>query len=169
MTSKTLSGPIPGLPHLNFPASEFRLREENGKRFIFDIVRKKYVNLNPEEWVRQHCIHYLVNFKACPVNRMGVEKSLELNGQRFRFDLIVYSRQAVPLLLVECKAPEVAISQSTVDQIVVYNMKLRVPVLLMTNGLQLLCCRIGFEPAQLTWLQTIPEYPELETYLFLQP
>jgi hypothetical protein len=146
------------LPKLIFPPAQLKFKEENGKPFIYDIVRLSYVALTPEEWVRQHCIHYLRNYKGFSSNLMGVEKSLELNGQKFRFDLVCYDKNVRPLLLVECKAPDVAISQATIDQIIVYNMKLNVPVLMMTNGKYHIACYYDAHKNDLSYLSDLPDY-----------
>jgi len=157
-----------GLPKLNFPASGFRFKQEKGKRFIFDVVRKKFIVLTPEEWVRQNCIHFLFLHREFSLNLMGVERSLELNGQKFRFDLVVYSPSGTPLLLVECKSPEVPLSQSTIDQIFSYNLTLKVPYLLMTNGLQHYIIKIDPETGTRNFLDNLPSYKEMMEILKLK-
>lgn len=147
------------LPKLNFPESKFRINDIEGKLSIYDVVRRKFVALTPEEWVRQNCIHFLNNSKGFSTNLMGVEKGFDLNGKKLRFDIVAYSNSGMPKMLVECKAPEVKLTQATVDQIVVYNMKLNVPLLMMTNGLTHIFCRVtdkGF-----SFLRDLPSYQEL--------
>ena len=111
-----------------------RIKEVNGKQLIFDPVRKKFVALTPEEHVRQQWLHFLIHEKQYPVSRIAVEAALRINGLSKRADILIYDNNAKPHLMVECKAPHVAISQKTFDQIARYNMKFRVKYLLITNG-----------------------------------
>jgi hypothetical protein len=150
-----------GLPKLNFPPSGFRFKKEKDKPFIFDVVRKKFIVLTPEEWVRQNCIHFLFSCREFSINLMGVERSIELNGQKLRFDLVAYSPSGTPLLLVECKSPEVPISQATLDQIYSYNFKLKVPFLLMTNGIQHFILKIDLKTGKTCFLDNIPSFREM--------
>jgi hypothetical protein len=152
----------PQLPQLCFPASNFKLREEGDKLYIFDISRRKYVSLTPEEWVRQNCLHFLCNNKNYPVNMLSIEKSFKLNNLVLRYDIVAYSKKAKPVLLVECKAPEIKISQQTFDQIAVYNLELKVPYLLVTNGIDLFCCSVNFENSRFLFLNEIPDYLTLK-------
>jgi hypothetical protein len=149
------------LPKLNYPISKFKLKQENGKMFIFDDSRKKYVSLTPEEWVRQNCMHYLRDQKGFPISLLAVEKGFSLNGVTLRYDLVAYSTLAKPLLLVECKAPGVDISQKTFDQIAVYNLELNVPYLLVTNGLAHFCCVADFENKNFRFLKELPNFKEI--------
>lgn len=144
---------------LNFPASKFRLKEENGKMWIFDDARKKYYQITPEEWVRQNCIHFLRDQKHFPISLISVERSINMNGQKLRYDLVGFSKKAKPVLLVECKAPEVKITQQTFDQIAVYNLELKVPFLMVTNGLEHYYCRMDFEKNRYLFLEELPEFP----------
>jgi hypothetical protein len=153
---------VPDLPRLNFPVSKFRLENRDGKLFIFDVSRKRYVALTPEEWVRQNCLHYLRDHKHFPVGVMAVEKSLILNRQQMRCDIIAYSKQSKPILLVECKAPDVAIDQSTFDQIIVYNMQFKVPYLFVTNGIKHFCCRVDLNSSSISFVDEIPKYHEIK-------
>lgn len=148
------------LPRLNFPVSNFRLKEAGDKLMIFDEARRRYVVLTPEEWVRQNCLHYLRSQKHYPISLLAVEKGIKINNQLLRYDLVAYSKKGQPVLLVECKAPDVKISQSTFDQIAVYNLKLKVPYLMLTNGLQHFCCVADFENARYEFLKDIPEFRE---------
>jgi len=152
----------PQLPQLCFPASNFKLREEGDKLYIFDISRRKYVSLTPEEWVRQNCLHFLCDYKNYPVNMLSIEKSFKLNNLVLRYDIVAYSKKAKPVLLVECKAPEIKISQQTFDQIAVYNLELKVPYLLVTNGIDLFCCSVNFENSRFLFLNEIPDYLTLK-------
>ena len=152
---------ITDLPQLNFPFSKFKIKEDKGKLFIFDDSRKKFIALTPEEWVRQNCLHYLRDHKKYPISLLAVEKAFKLNGQNLRYDLVAYSKKAEALLLVECKAPDVKISQATFDQIAVYNLELNVPYLLVTNGMQHYCCIVDFEKRQFKFLPEVPDFSTL--------
>ena len=128
---------------LNLPQYSVRLKEEGGKQFIFDIVRKKYLVLTPEEWVRQNFIHFLINDKNYPAGLIAVEKGLKLNELQKRADVLVY-KNAQPMVLIECKAPGIKISREVFEQIARYNMVFKVPYLLVTNGMQHYCAKIDF-------------------------
>lgn len=153
---------IPDLPELNFPNSKFKLKEKEGKIYIFDDARKKYVILTPEEWVRQNCLHYLRDHKKYPISLLAVEKGITINKQNLRYDIVAFSKNAKPVLLVECKAPEVKINQSTFDQIAAYNLKLKVPFLLVTNGIQHFCCVSNFEKAKYDFLKEVPDFTSIK-------
>lgn len=153
---------IHDLPELNFPNSKFKLKEEDGKLFIFDDARKKFVMLTPEEWVRQNCLHYLRDQKRYPISLLAVEKGIKINNQNLRYDIVAYSKNTKPILLVECKAPEVKISQLAFDQIAVYNLELKVPFLMVTNGLQHFCCVSDFENARYNFLKEVPEFSSIK-------
>jgi type I site-specific restriction endonuclease len=118
---------------LNFPEFPLSIRQTFSGEEIFDIIRKQYVALTPEEWVRQHCIHLLVNYY--PKQLIAVEGSLEVNKQKKRFDILVYDKELKPFLLVECKRTEVEITQKTIDQVLAYNHTLNAPNIFLTNGL----------------------------------
>lgn len=143
---------------LNLPSYEFRIKKEEGKSYIFDGVRKRYVLLTPEEWVRQHFIRYLVNEKKYPESLMAVEKQIILNGKQFRFDLLVYRRNGEPLLIAEFKAPGVKISQDTFDQVVRYNMALKVERVVVSNGMQHFVCEIDYEVNSYKFLKEVPAF-----------
>lgn len=146
---------------LNLPHYLFRLKEENKKTKIFDSIRKKYVVLTPEEWVRQNLIEYLVIEKGYPKGLIAVETSLKHNGRSRRSDILCYHNNNYPILLVECKAPDVKISQETFDQISRYNLTYKVPFLLVSNGLQHFVCQVNFESKTTSYLQEVPHYNEL--------
>ncbi|RIH65169.1 restriction endonuclease subunit R [Mariniphaga sediminis] len=143
---------------LNLPSYEFRIKKEEGKSYIFDGVRKRYVLLTPEEWVRQHFIRYLVHEKKYPESLMAVEKQIILNGKQFRFDLLVYRRNGEPLLIAEFKAPGVKISQDTFDQVVRYNMALKVERVVVSNGMQHFVCEIDYEVNSYKFLKEVPAF-----------
>jgi type I site-specific restriction endonuclease len=148
---------------LNFPFLPEKVVVKDGQAKVFDVVRKKWYLLTPEEWVRQHLILFLNKEKGCPLSLMAVEKALQYNGMLRRSDLVVYSTDTTPLLLAECKAPEIRITESVFDQVARYNMSLRVPFLMVTNGLQHFCCKIDFEKESYSFLNTIPDYDQLKT------
>ena len=149
------------LPKLNFPRSTFKLKDDQGKVYILDVSRKKYVMLTPEEWVRQNCLHYLRDDKKYPISLLAVEKGIRVNGKNLRYDIVAYNKNASPVLLVECKAPEVKIDQSTFDQIASYNLELKVPYLMVTNGLQHFCCVSDFEKKKYNFLKEVPLFTEV--------
>lgn len=143
---------------LCFPQYDFRFKNSENTRYIFDIIRKKFVVLQPEEWVRQHVIHYLIQDKGYPKSLINVEKTIRMHGLSKRYDLVVFSPRGEILLLAECKAPSVKITQDTFDQIARYNMALRSRILLLTNGMNLYCCEMDFENEKYTFLEQVPEF-----------
>jgi len=147
------------LPELNFPQYNFRIQEENGQPKIFDPVRKKFVALTPEEWVRQHVIAYLHGGKGYPLSLLMVEKEFTYNQLSKRADIVACDNKGVPVLMVECKSHEVAISQEVFDQVVRYNLTMNVKVLLVTNGINTYCGSL--EGGEYKALDNIPEYKEL--------
>jgi hypothetical protein len=149
-----------GLQKLNLPEYDFRIKTEVGKTVIFDGIRKKFVVLTPEEWVRQNFIQYLKTERKYPESLMAVEKQIMLNQTQRRFDLLIYSRNGQPLLIAEFKAPNVKITQETFDQVVRYNMSLRVEKVIVSNGLQHFACELDYAKNSYFYLAEIPEYCE---------
>lgn len=145
---------------LNLPFYNLTLKEENGNHFIFDDIRKKYLRLTPEEWVRQNFVKYLIDEKKYPASLIVIEKGLKLNELTKRADVLIY-KDSSPILLVECKAPTVKISQDTFDQISRYNLTFKVPFLIVTNGMDHFCCQIDFENNSYHFLEEIPYFIEL--------
>jgi hypothetical protein len=143
---------------LNLPPYDFRISKKDGQFRIFDEIRKKYVALTPEEWVRQHFIMYMVNEKQVPAGLIVLEKKLILNTMTRRPDILIHDRQGNPLMIIECKAPEVKISQDTFDQVARYNSVIRVPYLVVTNGLQHYCCLMDYNRQTYKYLEDIPDY-----------
>lgn len=141
---------------LNFPNYQFRVKQENGNRYIFDVVRKKFITLTPEEWVRQHLISYLITDLNLPIGLIGVEVSFSFNSINHRADVVVYNRKGEPILLAECKAPNVEITNEVVDQICRYNYALNAEYLLVTNGLNHLILRLS-EGKEWVFLDCFPE------------
>ncbi len=140
---------------------KLRTKTEENKRYIYDPIRKKFLVLGPEEMVRQLTLCYLIDFKKYNKNRIRVEKGLKLNGLSKRCDILVYDMEMTPFLLVECKAPDVPITQSTFEQIGRYNLPLRVPYLMLTNGLTSFCCQVNYESQSFDFLDSIPDFPTL--------
>ncbi|NLN24503.1 MAG: type I restriction enzyme HsdR N-terminal domain-containing protein [Bacteroidetes bacterium] len=143
---------------LNFPNYTFRFKNNENRKFIFDPVRKKYILLTPEEWVRQNTVQFLIHQKGCSINLINVEKKLIINGLLKRYDIIVFYPDGSVWMIVECKAPSVKISQETFDQIARYNMSLNSKYLLVTNGLNHYSCRIDFENKRYIFLEDIPNF-----------
>jgi len=146
---------------LNLPAYEFRYRTEGENLFVLDVYRKRFVRLTPEEEVRQRFARYLVEEKGFPASLLMTEYALKLNKLSRRCDILVHKPAGHPALLVECKAPEVSISQATFDQVARYNLAFRVSYLIVTNGLKHYCCQIDFETERIEFLQEIPSYESL--------
>jgi hypothetical protein len=141
---------------LNFPAYTFRFKNSENKIAVFDEIRKKFVVLTPEEWVRQHVVQFLLQQKNYPKSYINVEKSIKINGLTKRYDVVVFEPDGKIFLLVECKAPEVPISQNTFDQIARYNMTLEAKYLMVTNGLNHYFCQMDFENEQYQFLKDLP-------------
>lgn len=148
---------------LNLPVTEFRVRSKGERQEIFDSVRRKFVALTPEEWVRQHFIHYLRERLNVPFSLIAVEASLQVNRLKKRGDIVVYGKDGKPCLIVECKAPEVNVSQAVFDQVAMYNMALKVPYLVVTNGLVHFACRIDHTNRKIKFLKEIPDYEQMST------
>ncbi len=143
---------------LNLPEYSFRIKSKENKLFIFDVIRKKNVVLTPEEWVRQHIVHFLITEKSYPRSLIAIEKQLDLHGLTKRTDILVFNTQGLPELIVECKAPQISITQESFDQIARYNMKLNAKYLFVTNGLSHYYCQIDHLNERYTYLETLPPY-----------
>lgn len=148
---------------LNLPEFQFRIQQRDDKRMIFDLLRRKYVVLTPEEWVRQNFIVYLIRIKGYPQSLIAVESSLRLGRMVKRADVVVYDNMATPLAIVECKAPEVAIDAGVFDQIIRYNMALNVKYIMLTNGMVHYCCQLNYDDLSYRFLEDIPTYEHLLT------
>lgn len=145
---------------LNFPTYTFRFKNNENKVSIFDVVRKKFMVLQPEEWVRQHCVHYLINEKQYPISLINVEKELTINHLKKRYDIVVYNSDGSIHLIVECKAPKIEIKQNTFDQIARYNLALNASYLMITNGINHYYCTMDFKAEKYQFLKDIPKYKE---------
>ena len=145
-----------------FPRTyDFNTRETNGKREILDPLRRQFVALTPEEWVRQNLVQFLVQDMGYPRGFIAIEKYIELHGKSYRADIVVHDRAGAALLLAECKEPGVKVSQETFDQIARYNRVLRARYLLVSNGLEHYCYAIDRERAEYRFLEQLPRYEEL--------
>lgn len=147
---------------LNFKPYPLTLKNRENKRYIFDIIRKKEVVLTPEEWVRQHCIHYLIHSKNYPISLINVEKKLQLYHTTKRYDIVVYNPQGSIGLLVECKATKTPITQKVFDQIAQYNLSAQSDYLMLTNGLSHYFCQMDYNQMKYHFLEDLPAYsPQL--------
>jgi hypothetical protein len=144
--------------NLNFPTYSFRLKNSENNTHIFDVIRKKFVVLQPEEWVRQHCIQFLIQEKNFPISLINVEKVVLINGLKKRYDIVVYNPNGSLALVVECKAPEVKITQATFDQIARYNLTLKASFLMVTNGLNHYFCTMNPNLESFEFLESLPNY-----------
>lgn len=141
---------------LNLPSYQFKLKQKGLNTQIFDAIRKKYVVLTPEEWVRQNFLQFLIQDKKFPSSLIAVEIALKYNQLQKRADVLVYDKTGSPYLMVECKAPEVKITQDAFDQIARYNMKFKVKYLVITNGLNHFCCQMDYSANNYQYLENIP-------------
>ena len=143
---------------LNLPVFDAKIEARSGKNVIFDVIRKRYVALTPEEWVRQHFVHFLIAHKGYPVALMSNEVLLNLNGTKKRCDTVLYRRDLTARMIVEYKAPHIEITQAVFDQITRYNMVLKVDYLIVSNGMQHYCCRMNYDDRSYVFLKDIPDY-----------
>ena len=143
---------------LNLPSYETKIITEDGKHRIFDTLRKAYVALTPEEWVRQHFVHYLLSAKEYPASLMANETAINLNNIKLRCDTVIYDKNLTPRAIVEYKAPSVTISKNTFSQIARYNLVLKVDYLIISNGLKHYCCKMDYATNNYTFLLEIPDY-----------
>jgi hypothetical protein len=141
---------------LNLPSYPFRIRNAGQNKEIFDSLRRKYVLLTPEEWVRQHFIMYICNGLSYPVSLISIEKGFKVNQRHKRADIVVYSSAGVPWMIIECKAPQVTLTQDTFYQAATYHMKLNVKYLVVTNGLNHYCCK--FENETFSFVEGFPPF-----------
>ena len=146
---------------LNLPDFDIKLAGTPNRPTILDILRRKYIALTPEEWVRQHFIHFLINYKKYPATLLANEVELKVGQKRLRADTILYSKDLKPLMILEYKAPHITITQKTFDQISVYNMLLHVDYLIVSNGLQHYCCKMDYNSKKYLFLEDIPEYQKI--------
>lgn len=143
---------------LNFPSYSFRLKSKENKKFIYDIIRKKFVSLQPEEWVRQHCIHYLMKEQNIPSSLINVERTLILNGLKKRYDIVVYYPDGSIFMIIECKSQKIAITQKTFNQIAQYNLVLDASYLMITNGEKHYFAKLDFKKKNYLFLKEFPKF-----------
>jgi type I site-specific restriction endonuclease len=146
------------LPQLNLPIAALKTKLVEGTTQVFDQVRKKYLILTPEEWVRQHFIYYLHQEKKYPLGLMGVEQIVKYNGMQTRADIVLYAADGKPNMIVECKAPKVKITQDAFNQIAKYNFNLKVDFLVVTNGIQHFCCALDYKNNKISFMKEVPDY-----------
>lgn len=146
--------PVP----LNLPAYSFRLKHTNNTTHIFDEIRKKFLVLTPEEWVRQHFVQFLIREKKYPRSLIKLEGGLKLNSLQKRSDILIFNTSGEKIVLVECKAPAVKIAQAAFDQVARYNFIHRVRFIIVTNGLQHFCAETDFENGSYKFLKELPDY-----------
>ena len=152
------------MKQLNLPEYSFRIIRKGETDLILDPIRKKYVRLTPEEWVRQNFVQYLVHEGKYPAGLIGIEVMFKLNKLRKRADILVHNRKGEPVMLVECKSDEVRLDDKVNDQIVEYNMNYRIPYLVITNGMSHYAVKItDYDTHQFEYLLTIPLYEDLQT------
>ena len=146
---------------LNLPQYEIRVSQRNGHPTIFDTLRRRYVALTPEEWVRQHFVHYLIEHLGYPAGLLANEVQLQVGDKHLRCDTLLYNKDLQPQMIIEYKAPSVTLTQRVFDQITAYNLLLHVPYLIVSNGLQHICCRMDYDNKKYTFIEDIPEYRQL--------
>jgi len=143
---------------LNLPQFEYNIKNADGKVWIFDVIRKKYIILTPEEWVRQHFIHYMINALQYPRSLLKVEGGLLYNQLQKRSDIVLYSREGKPWMIVECKSPDQKLSQQTLVQVSVYNTTLKADYIAVTNGLMHICCKMNWDEKSSVLQQSFPAF-----------
>ena len=146
---------------LTLPPYQIRVKETHGRKQIFDILRRKYVALTPEEWVRQHFIHYLVEHKNYPSSLLANEVSLQIGEKRMRADSVLYDNQLHPRMIIEYKAPNITLTQKVFGQITVYNLLLHVDYLIVSNGMITYICKMDYEKQTYKFLEAIPNYENI--------
>lgn len=146
---------------LNLPTYDLRLRRTGNRDMIFDVLRRKYVALTPEEWVRQHFVHFLIEHKGYPTALLANEIELRIGGKHLRADTLLYNKELRPHMLIEYKSPTIALTQKVFDQISAYNLLLHTDYLIVSNGMQHICCRMDYEQNTYHFLEEIPDYSEL--------
>ena len=147
---------------LNLPPFDINVKKVNGRTSVFDLIRRKFVALTPEEWVRQHFVNFLVTEKSYPQTLIANEIQINLNGQKRRCDTVVYNREAEPVMIIEYKAPYVNVTQAVFDQIARYNIVLKVKYLIVSNGINHYCCRMDYQKQTYDYLPEIPSYADLQ-------
>lgn len=145
---------------LAYPSYNFNTKNEKGVTYIFDEIRKKWLLLTPEEWVRQHIVFYLVDQKGFPASLIGIEKSIVINTRKKRFDIVCFNNRAEPILIVECKAPEIKLSRNTIEQVNRYNEVIGAAIMMITNGMDTFLMKKNSSNNIISYLNDIPHYQE---------
>lgn len=146
---------------LNLPSAALKITRKENRDYVFDTLRKKYVALTPEEWVRQNFVHFLIRYKNYPVGLLANEVQISLNSTKKRCDTVLYNRNLTARMIIEYKAPSVNITQEVFNQITRYNIVLKVDYLIVTNGINHYCCKVDYRNNSYSFLRDIPEYSEL--------
>ena len=143
---------------LNFPKYNLQIKSIENKKYIFEPIRKKWLLCTPEEWVRVNCINYIIHTKGYPPSLISVEHQIDIYGLKKRFDLLVHNINLSPYILIECKSTSVKINQKTFDQIIQYNLKLKCPYLMITNGLNHYVCNVNQNEKKIEFVDSVPTY-----------
>jgi len=146
---------------INLPEAELKIKKQHGKDYVFDRLRKQFVRLTPEEFVRQQFVSFLIEHKGYPSGLLANEVTIALGNVKKRCDTILYDNHLRPRMIIEYKSPSIVISQKTFDQIAGYNMALQVPWITVTNGIQHFCCRVDYEKNEYIFKNEIPKHGEL--------
>ena len=145
------------LARLNFPEYQFKFKYKENKYFIFSVARKKYLQLTPEEWVRQNCVQFLLSEKNYKLSSLNEERTFKINDIKKRYDIVSYKSDGSIMLVVECKAPHIQIQQSTFDQIARYNLTLQADYLMLTNGISHYFCSMNYKQETYFFLRDLPK------------
>jgi hypothetical protein len=146
------------MQNLAFPSYDFRLKSSENKPFIFDVVRKKFVSLAPEEWVRQNVLHFLIYTKKYPLSLINVEKEIKVGDTKKRYDIVIFHPDGSIFLIVECKSYTIPINQGVFDQIARYNLQLESDLLMVTNGMEHFYCSMDYKEERYAFLRELPDY-----------
>ena len=146
------------MEELKFPKYNLQIKNIENKKYIFEPIRKKWLLCTPEEWVRVNCINYIIHTKGYPPSLISVEHQIDVYGLKKRFDLLVYNIDLSPFILIECKSPVVKINQKAFDQIIQYNLKLKCPYLMITNGLNHYFCNVIQNDKKIEFVDSVPSY-----------
>ena len=148
---------------LNLPSFDIKISGSKQHPQILDVLRRKFITLTPEEWVRQHFVHFMVEHLHYPASLLANEVSMQVGDKILRADTILYNKQLQPVMIVEYKAPHIPITQQVFDQIATYNMLLHVDYLVVSNGLQHYVCKMDYDSKKYLYLEAIPDYTEIFT------
>lgn len=148
---------------LNLPPYNIKVKNEDGRRKIFDILRCKYFVITPEEWVRQHFIHFLIDHKGYPVSLLANEVALSVGDKVIRADSVLYDKNLSPRMIIEYKAPHIKLTQKVFDQISAYNLLLHVDYLIVSNGIETYICKMDYAQQTYVFLETVPDYKSLDS------